>query len=150
MKLSQNLFLTVVGMLACALALTGCPGTNSVVKKTSSAAKVAAGSTSKQATSMASNTLMSTASSLIKGLSSDGDKKKSSVNGLVAMGAKVVPALINALKGGKKKTKLGVLEVLGKLGSKAVGAKAAVNQTAKDGDKDLQVAAKQTLGKISK
>jgi hypothetical protein len=151
MKRFQLGFLMIAAL---AFVFSGCPAAKKMLKDT-------ANSTSKQAkqqaTSMAAKTqkdtktsLLQTAANFIKGLSGDKDKKKSSVNSLVAMGAKVVPALVNALKSDKndKKTKLGVLEVLGKLGSKATGAKDAVNQTAKSDDKDLQVAAKQTLTQI--
>ncbi len=93
--------------------------------------------------------LMGGVSALIKMLGGNAAAKAKAKSQLMSMGASAVPALVKALTGSDKATKLGALDVLGSMGSKASGAKAEVGKLRSSSDSSISSAAKSAWSKIS-
>lgn len=136
-------FLTAM-LLGFALFGTGCKTAQNAISGSTSQP---AGSSS-QPSSMLQTGAMGVAA-LIKLLGgSDAKAKATAKQQLLAMGAKAVPPLIQALRGKSASTQKGALDVLGKMGKKASSATDAVTSLTKSTDASVAKAANDTLSKI--
>ncbi|TNE45188.1 MAG: HEAT repeat domain-containing protein [Deltaproteobacteria bacterium] len=133
MKRRLLVILSLVGFL---FLCTGCQATSNALRS---------------ATSNPSSqpSMMGGVSALIKMLGGDADAKTKAKSQLLKMGASAVPALVKALTGSDKATKLGALDVLGSMGPKASSAKAEVGKLRSSSDSTISTAAKAAWNRIS-